>query len=185
MRNQVHDLLQEKMEKTLNVLKDELNHIRAGRANPLILDKVRVEYYGAETPIKQLASISVPEPRIIQIQPYDGSILKDIEKAIQIADLGINPSNDGKVIRLIIPMLTEERRKDLVKTVKKLGEDSKVALRNERRDAIDHLKKMEKGKEISEDELTSAEKEVQKMIDEQVVKIDAVIAKKSEEIMEV
>lgn len=185
MRNQVHDLLQEKMEKTLNVLKDELNHIRAGRANPLILDKVRVEYYGAETPIKQLTSISVPEPRIIQIQPYDGSILKDIEKAIQIADLGINPSNDGKVIRLIIPMLTEERRKDLVKTVKKLGEDSKVALRNERRDAIDHLKKMEKGKEISEDELTSAEKEVQKMIDEQVMKIDAVIAKKSEEIMEV
>ena len=185
MRNQVHDLLQEKMEKTLNVLKDELNHIRAGRANPLILDKVRVEYYGSETPIKQLASISVPEPRIIQIQPYDASILKDIEKAIQIADLGINPSNDGKVIRLIIPMLTEERRKDLVKTVKKLGEDSKVALRNERRDAIDHLKKMEKGKEISEDELTSAEKEVQKMIDEQVVKIDAVIAKKSEEIMEV
>lgn len=185
MRNQVHDLLQEKMEKTLNVLKDELNHIRAGRANPLILDKVRVEYYGSETPIKQLASISVPEPRIIQIQPYDGSILKDIEKAIQIADLGINPSNDGKVIRLIIPMLTEERRKDLVKTVKKLGEDSKVALRNERRDAIDHLKKMEKGKEISEDELTSAEKEVQKMIDEQVIKIDAVIAKKSEEIMEV
>lgn len=185
MRNQVHDLLQEKMEKTLNVLKDELNHIRAGRANPLILDKVRVEYYGSETPIKQLASISVPEPRIIQVQPYDTSILRDIEKAIQIADLGINPSNDGKVIRLIIPMLTEERRKDLVKTVKKLGEDSKVALRNERRDAIDHLKKMEKGKEISEDELTSAEKEVQKMIDDQVVKIDQVIAKKSEEIMEV
>ncbi len=185
MRNQVHDLLQEKMEKTLNVLKDELNHIRAGRANPLILDKVRVEYYGSDTPIKQLASISVPEPRIIQIQPYDTSILKDIEKAIQIADLGINPSNDGKVIRLIIPMLTEERRKDLVKTVKKLGEDSKVALRNERRDAIDHLKKMEKGKEISEDELASAEKEVQKMIDEQVVKIDGVVAKKSEDIMEV
>lgn len=185
MRNQAHDLLQEKMEKTLNVLKDELNHIRAGRANPLILDKVRVEYYGSETPIKQLASISVPEPRIIQIQPYDASILKDIEKAIQIADLGINPSNDGKMIRLIIPMLTEERRKDLVKTVKKLGEDSKVALRNERRDAIDQLKKMEKNKEISEDELTSAEKEVQKMIDEQVVKIDQVIAKKSEDIMEV
>jgi ribosome recycling factor len=185
MRNQVHDLLQEKMDKTLNVLKDELNHIRAGRANPLILDKVRVEYYGSETPIKQLASISVPEPRIIQIQPYDASILKDIEKAIQIADLGINPSNDGKMIRLIIPMLTEERRKDLVKTVKKLGEDSKIALRNERRDAIDQLKKMEKSKEISEDELTSAEKEVQKMIDDQVVKIDQVIAKKSEDIMEV
>lgn len=185
MRNQVHDLLQEKMEKTLNVLKDELNHIRAGRANPLILDKVRVEYYGSETPIKQLASISVPEPRIIQIQPYDTSILKDIEKAIQIADLGINPSNDGKMIRLIIPILTEERRKDLAKTVKKLGEDSKVALRNERRDAIDQLKKMEKNKEISEDELTSAEKEVQKLIDEQVVKIDQIIAKKSEDIMEV
>ncbi|MBE0450178.1 MAG: ribosome recycling factor [Clostridia bacterium] len=185
MRNQVHDLLQEKMEKTLNVLKDELNHIRAGRANPLILDKVRVEYYGSETPIKQLASISVPEPRIIQIQPYDASILRDIEKAIQIADLGINPSNDGKMIRLNIPMLTEERRKDLVKTVKKLGEDSKVALRNERRDAIDQLKKMEKSKEISEDELISAEKEVQKMIDEQVIMVDHVIAKKSEDIMEV
>jgi ribosome recycling factor len=174
-----------KWKKTLNVLKDELNHIRAGRANPLILDRVRVDYYGSETPIKQLASISVPEPRIIQIQPYDTSILKDVEKAIQIADLGINPSNDGKVIRLIIPMLTEERRKELVKSVKKLGEDSKVALRNERRDAIDHLKKMEKNKELSEDELTSAEKEVQKMIDEQVVVIDQVIAKKSEDIMEV
>lgn len=185
MRNQVHDLLQEKMEKTLGVLKDELNHIRAGRANPLILDKVKVEYYGSETPIKQLASISVPEPRVIQIQPYDASILKDVEKAIQIADLGINPNNDGKVIRLTIPMLTEERRKELVKNVKKFGEDSKIALRNERRDAIDHLKKMEKSKEITEDELASGEKEVQKQIDEYVAKVDQIVAKKSEEIMEV
>ena len=185
MRNQVHDALSEKMEKTFNVLKEELNHIRAGRANPLILDKVRVEYYGSETPIKQLASISVPEPRILQIQPYDTSILRDIEKAIQIADLGINPSNDGKMIRLVIPMLTEERRKDLQKSIKKLGEDSKVALRNERRDALENLKKMEKAKEISEDDLVSAEKEVQKMIDEQVIRIDQVVTKKSEEIMEV
>ncbi|MBM7560618.1 ribosome recycling factor [Fusibacter tunisiensis] len=185
MRNQVHKQLQEKMEKTLSVFKDELNHIRAGRANPLILDKVKVEYYGSETPLKQLASISVPEPRIIQIQPYDGSILKDIEKAIQIADLGINPNNDGKVIRLTIPMLTEERRKELVKDVKKMGEDSKIALRNERRDAIDHLKKMEKSKEITEDELVSGEKEVQKQIDEYVSKVDQLVAKKSDEIMEV
>jgi ribosome recycling factor len=132
-----------------------------------------------------LASISVPEPRVIQIQPYDASILKDVEKAIQIADLGINPNNDGKVIRLTIPMLTEERRKELVKNVKKFGEDSKIALRNERRDAIDHLKKMEKSKEITEDELASGEKEVQKQIDEYVAKVDQIVAKKSEEIMEV
>lgn len=185
MRNQVHETLNEKMEKTLNVLKDELNHIRAGRANPMMLDKVKVNYYGSDTPVKQLASVSVPEPRILQIQPYDTSILRDIEKAIQIADLGINPSNDGKVIRLIVPMLTEERRKDLTKAVKKLGEDAKVALRNERRDALEHLKKMEKAKEISEDDLTSGEKEVQKMIDDMVVKIDQLVVKKSEEIMEV
>ena len=185
MRNQAHDILNEKMEKTLNVLKDELNHIRAGRANPMILDKVRVNYYGSDTPVKQLASISVPEPRILQIQPYDTSILRDIEKAIQIADLGINPSNDGKIIRLIIPMLTEERRKDLQKNIKKLGEDSKVALRNERRDALELLKKMEKSKEITEDDLASGEKEVQKMVDEFVAKIDQLVAKKSDEIMEV
>ncbi len=185
MRNEAHELLEEKMEKTLNVLKDELNHIRAGRANPMILDRVKVNYYGSETPIKQLASISVPEPRILQIQPYDTSILKDIEKAIQIADLGINPSNDGKLIRMVIPMLTEERRKDLQKNIKKFGEDSKIAIRNERRDAIEHLKKMEKAKDITEDELTSGEKEVQKMVDECIAKIDQLVVKKSEEIMEV
>lgn len=185
MRNEAHVLLDEKMEKTLNVLKDELNHIRAGRANPMILDRVKVNYYGADTPVKQLASISVPEPRIIQIQPYDTSILRDIEKAIQIADLGINPSNDGKLIRMVIPMLTEERRKDLQKNVKKLGEDSKIAIRNERRDAIEHLKKMEKAKEITEDELTSGEKEIQKMVDDCIIKIDQLVVKKSEEIMEV
>jgi len=185
MRNQVHDTLNQKMEKTLSVLKDELNHIRAGRANPMMLDKVRVNYYGSETPVKQLAAISVPEPRILQIQPYDTSIIRDIEKAIQIADLGINPSNDGKIIRMVIPMLTEERRKDLQKNIKKLGEDAKVALRNERRDALESLKKMEKAKEISEDDLTSGEKEVQKMVDEYVVRIDQMVAKKAEEIMEV
>lgn len=185
MRNEVHAHLEEKMNKTVSVLKDELTHIRAGRANPLILDKVKVEYYGADTPIKQLASISVPEPRILQIQPYDTSILRDIEKAIQIADLGINPTNDGKVIRLVIPMLTEERRKELTKNIKKLGEDAKVALRNERRDAIDKLKKMEKAKEITEDEVTSGEKEIQKMVDEKVVEIDKMVVQKSDEIMSV
>ncbi len=185
MKNSVHVQLEEKMNKTVSVLKDELTHIRAGRANPLILDKVKVEYYGAETPIKQLASISVPEPRILQIQPYDASVLTDIEKAIQMADLGINPANDGKVIRLVIPMLTEERRKELTKTVKKLGEDSKVALRNERRTAIDKLKKMEKSKEITEDELTSGEKDIQKMIDDKVAEIDTLVSNKSEEILEV
>ncbi len=185
MKNSVHVQLEEKMNKTVSVLKDELTHIRAGRANPLILDKVKVEYYGAETPIKQLASISVPEPRILQIQPYDASVLTDIEKAIQMADLGINPANDGKVIRLVIPMLTEERRKELTKTVKKLGEDSKVALRNERRTAIDQLKKMEKSKEITEDELTSGEKDIQKMIDDKVAEIDTLVSNKSEEILEV
>jgi ribosome recycling factor len=185
MKNAVHNVLQEKMEKTLNVLKEEFNHVRAGRANPLILDKVKIDYYGSEMPIKQIASISVPEPRIIQIQPYDTSVLREIEKAIQVSDLGLNPSNDGKMIRLIIPMLTEERRKDLTKTVKKLGEDAKVAIRNERRDAIDHLKKMEKAKEISEDELASGEKEVQKLVDESILKVDQMVVKKSEEIMEV
>ena len=185
MRNQIHDQLTLKMEKTVSVLKEELNHIRAGRANPLILDKIKVDYYGSETPIKQLASISVPEPRIIQIQPYDSSVLRDIERAINVSDLGLNPSNDGKVIRLVIPMLTEERRKDLTKQAKKLGEDAKIALRNERRDAIENLKKMQKAKEITEDELTSGEKEVQKMVDDQVALIDQVIAKKNEEIMEV
>jgi ribosome recycling factor len=185
MRNQIHDHLSEKMEKTLSVLKEELNHVRAGRANPLILDKLKVEYYGAETPIKQLASISVPEPRIIQIQPYDTSIMRDVEKAILTSDLGLNPSNDGKVIRLIIPMLTEERRKELTKHVKKLGEDAKIALRNERRDAIEQLKKMQKSKEITEDELSSGEKEVQKMVDDQVALIDQQINKKNDEIMEV
>lgn len=185
MRNQVHETLNEKMEKTMSVLKDELNHIRAGRANPMILDKVRVNYYGSDTPVKQLASVSVPEPRILQIQPYDASIIRDIEKAIQIADLGINPTNDGKVIRMIIPMLTEERRKDLQKNIKKLGEDAKVAVRNERRDALEHLKKMEKAKEITEDDLASAEKEVQKMVDDIITKIDQSVVRKSEEIMEV
>lgn len=185
MRNEVHAHLEEKMNKTISVLKDELTHIRAGRANPLILDKVKVEYYGADTPVKQLASISVPEPRILQIQPYDTSILRDIEKAIQIADLGINPTNDGKVIRLVIPMLTEERRKELTKNIKKLGEDAKIALRNERRDAIDKLKKMEKSKEVTEDEVTSGEKEIQKMVDEKVADIDKMIVQKSDEIMSV
>lgn len=185
MKNQVHATLEEKMGKTVHVLKDELNHIRAGRANPMILDRVVVSYYGAETPLKQLASISVPEPRILQIQPYDGSILQDVEKALQMADLGINPNNDGKVIRLIVPMLTEETRSELTKKVKKMGEDSKVAVRNERRNAMDQLKKMEKDGDITEDDLKNGEKEVQKMVDAEISAIDAIVAAKCEEIMEV
>lgn len=185
MKNEIHQMLEEKMNKTTNVLKDQLVQVRAGRANPLMLDRITVEYYGVETPLKQVASISVPEPRILQVQPYDASILKDIEKAIQVADLGINPTNDGKLIRLVIPMLTEERRKELTKTVKKLGEDAKIALRNERREAIDKLKKMEKSKEITEDEMISGEKEVQKIIDEHVTMIDNIIDKKNAEILEV
>lgn len=177
--------LQEKMDKTVSVLKEDLNHIRAGRANPLILDRISVNYYGADTPLKQLASISVPEPRMIQIQPYDASIMSDIEKAILVSDLGLNPSNDGKIIRLVIPMLTEERRKELTKEIKKYGEDSKIALRNERRDANEAIKKLNKAKEMTDDEMASAEKEVQKLIDKYNDVIDKMVVSKNEEIMEV
>jgi len=185
VKNEVHQALNLKMEKTISVLIENLNHIRAGRANPKILDRLTVEYYGAETPLIQLASVSVPEPRILQIQPYDASILKDIEKAIQMSDLGLNPNNDGKLIRLIIPMLNEERRKDLTKEIKKYGEESKVAIRNERRDAIDKLKKMEKDNLITEDGLSSGEKEIQKMVDVFIEKVDQLISKKNDEIMEI
>lgn len=179
--NDLHD----KMDKTIDVLKEELTTVRAGKANPSILNKVTVNYYGMDTPLNQMAGISAPEPRMIVVQAYDVTMIPEIEKAIMMADLGLNPSNDGKLIRIAIPMLTEERRKELAKTVKKAGENSKIALRNERRHANDQLKKMEKNKEITEDELRAGEKDVQTEIDKHVKMVDEIVAKKEEDIMAV
>lgn len=177
--------MKDKMNKSKEVLKEELTSIRAGRANPMLLDKVTATYYGVETPLKQLANISAPEPRMLQINPYDISAIHDIEKGIQKANLGVNPSNDGKVIRIMMPMLTEERRVELTKQAKHTGEEAKISVRNIRRDVIDKLKKANKASEITEDDLTRAEKEVQDITDSIVKDIDAMIAKKSEEILEV
>ncbi len=177
--------MDEKMHKTLSFLRDEYNHLKAGRANPLLLDKVTVNYYGTETPLKQLASISVPEPRMIQVQPYDATALKDMEHAIQAANLGMNPSNDGKVIRLVLPMLTEERRVELTKEAKKMGEEAKVAVRNLRRDALEHIKKQEKEKEITEDEKSNFEMDVQKKVDDVMKELEKIVEEKCKEIMEV
>ncbi len=174
-----------KMDKTLNVLRDELASIRAGRANPHLLDKLTVDYYGTPTHITQLANVQVPEARQIIIQPWDAKILNDIVKAIQTSDLGLNPNNDGKVIRLIFPPLTEERRLDLTKEVKKLGERDKIAIRQIRRDAIETFKKREKAKEITEDDLKIAEKDIQKITDEYIEKVDKITEVKMAEIMEV
>jgi ribosome recycling factor len=167
------------------VLKEDLHSVRAGRANPQLLDRVVVEYYGSPTPLKSLATISAPEPRLLTIQPYDASAIREIEKAIQIADLGVNPTNDGKMIRIAIPILTEERRKDLIKVVKRNGEESKVAIRNERREANERFKKMHKNVEITEDDLKSAEGDVQKMTDKYIKMIDEILLQKEKEIMEV
>ena len=175
---------QEKMDKTLANLDSEFGTIRAGRANPHVLDRIMVEYYGTPTPLQQVANISVPEARMIQIQPWEGSLVKEIEKAINMSDLGINPTNDGKVIRLVFPELTEERRKDLVKEVKKKGEDGKVAIRNIRRDGNDAFKKLAKT-EVSEDEIKGLEEDLQKITDKYVKDIDALIDSKSKEIMTV
>lgn len=177
--------LNDKMNKTMDVLKDELNTIRAGKANPKILNRVSLDYYGAQTPLSQVASISAPEPRMIVVQPFDSNMISDIERAIMIADLGLNPSNDGKLIRLSIPMLTEDRRKELVKVVKKAGEASKVALRNERRHANDALKKLNKSNDLTDDELRDGEKQVQEAIDAYVKKIDESIELKEKDVMEV
>lgn len=182
---EVHMELEDKMQKTINVIKEDLNSIRAGRANPAMLDKITVDYYGSTTPLKQIASVSAPEPRMIIVQPYDKSAMQAIEKAIMISDLGINPSNDGKVIRLNIPMLTEERRRDLIKLAKKTSEDGKIAIRNERRDANDAIKKLQKDGELTEDDLKKAQDEVQKMTDKFIQLIDDLLAKKEVEIMEV
>ena len=176
---------QEKMDKTLANLDSEFGTIRAGRANPHVLDRIMVEYYGAPTPLQQVANISVPEPRMIQIQPWDAGLIKDIEKAILASDLGLTPANDGKVIRLVFPELTEERRKELVKDVKKKGEEAKVAIRNIRRDANDAVKKEAKANEISEDDQKQLEDKIQKLTDEYVKKIDQAIDAKSTEVMTV
>ena len=175
----------DKMQKSLNNLYTEYNSIRAGRANPHVLDGVQVDYYGTPTPIQQVANVSVPEPRLIQIQPWEASMVKEIEKAIQTSDVGINPTNDGKVIRLVFPELTEERRKELAKDVKKKGENAKVAVRNIRRDANDSFKKLSKESDISEDDIKELEGEVQKLTDKYISKIDSAVDEKTEEILKV
>lgn len=177
--------LEERSKKTISVLKEDLNTVRAGRANPALLDKVSVQYYGSPTPLKNLSNISTPDPRTLLITPFDPKSIGEIEKAINMANIGINPSNDGKCIRLVIPPVTEDRRKELTKTVKKMGEDSKVAIRNLRRDANDEIKKLEKNHEITEDDLKKALDEVQKATDKTIKEIDDVVASKEKEIMEV
>ncbi len=176
---------EEKMKKSLANLEEEYGAIRAGRANPRILDRIQVDYYGTPTSLQGVANISVPEARMIQIQPWDAGLIKDIEKAILASDLGLTPANDGKVIRLVFPELTEERRKELVKDVKKKGEEAKVAIRNIRRDANDAVKKEAKANEISEDDQNQLEDKIQKLTDEYVKKIDQAIDAKSTEVMTV
>jgi ribosome recycling factor len=181
----IQQVLAAKIEKSTTILKENLNTVRAGRANPALLDKVEVEYYGTPTPLKALANISVPDPRSLLIAPFDPKGIHDIEKAIGAANIGINPVNDGKVIRLQIPSLTEERRKELTKVVKKIGEDAKIAIRNERRDAIEHLKKQEKDGDLTEDDLKGEEKDVEKKISDAISVIDKVVEAKEKEILEV
>lgn len=176
---------EEKMKKSIAALESEYDTIRLGRANPKVLDQITVNYYGADTPLAQVGNITVPEARLLQIQPWDASILKAVEKAIQASDLGINPTNDGKVIRLVFPELTEERRKMVTKDVKKKGEDCKVAIRNIRRDGIDALKKSEKKGEISEDELANLEDEMQKITDKYVAIVDKTVDAKSKDVMSI
>ena len=174
-----------KMEKTLEVLASQFGAVRAGRANAKVLDRITVEYYGTDTPIGQVGSISSPDPRSLVIQPWDSSLLKPIEKAIQLSDLGINPQNDGRIIRLVFPQLTEERRVELTKQVKKYGEEAKVAIRNIRRDAVDMVKKQQKKSEITEDEQKKAEKDIQDLTDKYIKKIDEACAAKEKELMEI
>jgi len=175
----------DKMNKSISVLKENLATVRAGRANPQVLDKITVEYYGVQTPINQVGNISVPEPRMLLISVWDSSILKDVEKAILKSDLGLNPTNDGKVIRLVFPELNEERRKDLVKQIKKYGEDTKVMIRNIRRDANDAIKKLKKDSLITEDEAKKSEESIQKITDARIKEIDSVCAAKEKDILEI
>ena len=180
-----YENLKERMEKTINNFTEKLAEVRAGRANPAILNKVKIDYYGTPTPINQVAGVSVPEARLIVIQPWDVSILKEIEKAILASDIGINPNNDGKVIRLAFPELNEERRKELVKDVKKMAEEAKVAVRAIRRDGIEEAKAEQKEGNMTEDELKNAENEIQKLTDQHVEEIDEILSKKEKEIMSV
>ena len=175
----------ERMQRRINHLTDEFKSIRAGRANPAVLDKITVDYYGVPTPINQLSSIQVTEARTLVIQPYDATSLRSIEKAIQMSDVGINPQNDGKVLRLIFPPLTEDKRKEIAKDIARIAEDSKVQIRNVRRDTIEKLKKMKKSGELTEDDLDEAEKKVQKSTDKFIKKIDELTDKKKKEIMEI
>ena len=172
-----------RMDKALDHLNEEFGAVRAGRANPKVLDRISVEYYGSETPLNGVATISSPDARTLVIQPWDTKLLKDIQKAIQVSDLGINPQNDGRVIRLTFPQLTEDRRKDLVKQVKKYAEEAKVAMRNIRRDGMDYVKKLKKNNEITEDDQKKAEKDLQDLLDKMTKKVDAALAAKEKELM--
>ena len=185
MLKEEYKVYEEKMGKSIEAVAADFAAVRAGRANAGVLDRIHVDYYGSPTPIQQIAAISSPDARTLLITPWDGSALKGIEKAIQNSDLGINPQNDGKAIRLNFPQLTEERRKELVKQIHKYAENGKVAVRNIRRDAIDHFKKMEKKSEITEDELKQAEKDLQKLTDDSCKKLDELLAKKEKELMAV
>ena len=177
--------IKERMEKTINAFTEKLGEVRAGRANPAILNKIKIEYYGVPTPINQVAAVSVPEARLIVIQPWDASCLKDIERAILASDIGINPNNDGKVIRVNFPELTGERRKELVKEIRKIAEEAKVSIRGARRDGLDEFKTMQKNSEITEDELKTAENDIQKLTDTKIEEIDKILANKELDIMNV
>ena len=181
----LNNVYEEKMDKTISVFEENLSEIRAGRANPAILNKITVDYYGVPTPINQVAGISVPEARMILIQPWDMNLLKEIEKEILKSDIGINPNNDGKVIRLNFPELNEERRKEIVKDIRKLAEEAKVAIRSIRRDAMDEAKEMQKKSEITEDDLKNEENEIQKLTDKKVEEIDSMLANKEKEVMSI
>ncbi len=183
--NTVINKAQEKMEKSINVLVSDYGTIRAGRANPGVLDKVTVDYYGTPTPINQLATVSVSEARVLVVQPWDKTLLVPIQKAIQASDIGINPQNDGSVLRLMFPQMTEEDRKKIVKDVKKMGEDTKVAVRSIRRDAMDKIKNMKKNNEITEDDVKTAEEKIQKLTDKMVKKVDETVAAKEKEVLSI
>ena len=180
-----YKVYQDKMKKSIDSVVSDFDAVRAGRANAAVLNRISVDYYGTPTPIQQIASVGTPDPRTLVIAPWDASALRGIEKAILESDLGINPSNDGKSVRLLFPQLTEERRKELVKQIRKYAENGKVAVRNIRRDAVDHFKKMQKASEITEDELKSAEKDLQKLTDDSCKEIDSLLASKEKELMSV
>ena len=185
MNKEDYAVYTDRMQKTLDVMQQNFAAVRAGRANAAVLDQIRVDYYGTPTPINQIASIASPDPRTLTIQPWDAGTMKLIEKAIQASDLGINPQNDGRVIRLAFPQLTEERRKDLIKQIRKYGEESKTAIRNIRRDAMDSFKKQQKKSEITEDDLKNAEKDIQKLTDDYIADVDKMVSKKEKELSEI